>query len=118
MSITPQERQERKVTFVLDDDSFLEPAQGAAEGSNFLELATALARRKWFLLKVTLAAGVAGVVVALLLPNWYTAETRILPPQQQAQSSASALLSSLAGSGLGSLASAAGMNIKNPNDLY
>src|SRR5215831_6499839 len=118
MSTTPQERQERKVTFVLDDDSFLEPARGAADGSNFLELATALARRKWFLLKLTMSAGAAGIVVALLLPNWYTAETRILPPQQQAQSSASALLSSLAGSGLGSLASSAGLGIKSPNDLY
>jgi len=118
MSATPQERQERKVTVLLDDDSFVEPAQGAAEGSNFLELATALARRKWFLLKITLGAATVGTVVALLLPKWYTAETRILPPQQQAQSSATALLSSLAGSGLGSLASAAGMNIKSPNDLY
>jgi tyrosine-protein kinase Etk/Wzc len=119
MSTAPTERQERKVTLVLDDDSFLEPgAQGDAGESNFLELATALARRKWFLLKLTLAAGAIGAIVALLLPKWYTAETRILPPQQQAQSSATALLSSLAGSGLGSLASAAGMNIKNPNDLY
>jgi uncharacterized protein involved in exopolysaccharide biosynthesis len=118
MTTTPQDRQERKVTLVLDDDSFVEPARGSAEGSNFLELATALARRKWFLLKIMLGAAGIGLIVALLLPNWYTAETRILPPQQQAQSSATALLSSLAGSGLGSLASAAGMNIKNPNDLY
>jgi uncharacterized protein involved in exopolysaccharide biosynthesis len=118
MSTTPQERQERKITLVLDDDAFLEPAQGDAEGSNFLELATALACRKWFLLKATLAAGAAGIIVALLLPNWYTAETKILPPQQQAQSSATALLSSLAGSSLGSLASSAGLGIKSPNDLY
>jgi uncharacterized protein involved in exopolysaccharide biosynthesis len=116
MSSSPQER---KVTLVLDDDSFLEPAQGAPEGSNFLELATALARRKWFLLALTLGAAVIGAIVALLLPNWYTAETRILPPQQS-QSSASALLSSLSGGSLGSLASVAGkeLGIKNPNDLY
>jgi uncharacterized protein involved in exopolysaccharide biosynthesis len=115
MSTQPQER---KVTLVLDDDSFLDPDRGSGEGSNFLELATVLARRKWFLLKITLAATIIGVIVALLLPNYYTAETKILPPQQQAQSSATALLSSLAGSSLGSLASSAGLGIKNPNDLY
>src|SRR5260370_31984875 len=115
MSTAPQER---KVTLVLDDSSFLDPGAQGDDGSNFLELATALARRKWFLLKLTLAAGAIGAIVALLLPNWYTAETRILPPQQQAQSGATALLSSLAGSSMGSLASAAGLGIKNPNDLY
>lgn len=119
MSTASQERQERKVTLVLDDDSFLEKAQDSPEdASNFLELATALARRKWFLLKLTLAATAIGAIVAFLLPNRYTAETKILPPQQQAQSSASALLGSLGGGSLGSLASAAGVNIKNPNDLY
>ncbi len=110
MSTASQERQERKVTLVLDDDSFLEKAQDSAEdASNFLELSTALARRKWFLLKLTLAAAAIGAIVAFLLPNRYTAETKILPPQQQAQSSATALLSSLGGGNLGSLASAAGI---------
>jgi tyrosine-protein kinase Etk/Wzc len=113
--------QERKVTLVLDDDSFPEPSRGG-EGSNFYELATALARRKWFLLKFTVAAAVIGAIMAFLLPKRYTAETRILPPQQQAQSGIAALLSSLGGAGslgsLGSLASAAGVNIKSPNDLY
>jgi tyrosine-protein kinase Etk/Wzc len=119
MNTAPQERQERKVTLVLDDDSFLEPA--APEGAvSLIETATELARRKWFLAALTLGAGVLGAVVSLILPLRFTAETRILPPQQQAQSSAAMLLSTLTGgsSGLGSLASAAGVSLKTPNDLY
>lgn len=119
---TDTERKERKLTFVIDDDALFndDKAQGAGDPASFLELATALAQRKWFILKITAAAGALGVVVALLLPNWYTAETKILPPQQQ-ESTAAALLSSLgSSSGLGALASAAGssLGLKNPNDLY
>lgn len=114
-------RGERKLTFVIDDDVLFngDKSEREAEQGNFLELATALAQRKWFILKMTAAAAAIGLVVALLLPNWYTANTKILPPQQQ-QSSATALLSSLSSSSLGSLASAAGkdLGIKNPNDLY
>src|SRR6185437_15632491 len=117
---TETERKERKLTFVIDDDALFNADKTESEPASFLELATALAQRKWFILKMTACAGVIGVMVALLLPNWYTAETKILPPQQQ-QSSAVALLSSLGkSSGLGTLASAAGssLGLKNPNDLY
>ncbi|HET9183687.1 MAG TPA: Wzz/FepE/Etk N-terminal domain-containing protein [Candidatus Angelobacter sp.] len=118
---TETERNERKLTFVIDDDALFNAEKANDEPASFLELATALAQRKWFILKMTAGAGVIGVIVALLLPNWYTAETKILPPQQQ-ESTASALLNSLgsAGGGLGALASAAGgsLGLKNPNDLY
>jgi uncharacterized protein involved in exopolysaccharide biosynthesis len=117
MSTIPQERQERKVTLFLDDDSFPTPARADAESSNFIELVTTLACHKWFLLKLTLAATAIGAVVSFLLPKWYTAQTLILPPQQQAQSSATLLLSTL-NSNLAPLATAAGLNLKTPNDLY
>lgn len=112
---------ERKFTFVIDDDALFNGDRGEKPGEqgNFLELATALAQRKWFILKITAVAAVVGLAVALLIPNRYTANTKIMPPQQQ-QSSAAAMLSSLSGSAVGSLASAAGkdLGIKNPNDLY
>ena len=49
-----------------------------------------------------------------MLPNIYTATTKILPPQQ-AQSGAASMLAQLGG-----LAGAAGglAGIKNPSDLY
>jgi capsule polysaccharide export protein KpsE/RkpR len=113
-------RGERKLTFVIDDDTLFngDRSDKPQEQGNFLELATALAQRKWFILKMTAAAAVIGLVVALLISNRYTANTKILPPQQQ-QSSAAAMLSSLSGSSVGALASAAGKDLlKNPNDLY
>lgn len=119
---TETARGERKLTFVIDDDALFNGDRGEREGESsggFLEVAIALAQRKWFILQVTAAATIIGAVVAFLLPNWYTAETKILPPQQQSQSTAAALLSSLSGT-VGTLAAAAGkdLGIKNPNDLY
>ncbi|MEO8725225.1 MAG: GNVR domain-containing protein, partial [Acidobacteriaceae bacterium] len=110
---------EKKLTFVLDDSSLLEDDENAHDLPDFLRLATALALRKRFIAKLTLSALLIGSVAAFLLPNRYTATVKILPPQQT-QSSAAALLTSLSGSGIGSLASAAGkdLGIKNPNDLY
>ena len=51
---------------------------------------------------------------SLLMPNWYTATTKILPPQQS-QSSAAAMLGQL-----GALSGGAGqaLGIKNPNDTF
>ncbi|MCE5310606.1 MAG: lipopolysaccharide biosynthesis protein [Acidobacteriales bacterium] len=62
----------------------------------------------------TLLGGVMAAIVALLMPNMYTATTVIMPPQKD-QSMASAILSQL-----GPLASAAGgeMELKSPSDLY
>jgi tyrosine-protein kinase Etk/Wzc len=61
-----------------------------------------------------LAVGVAALGISILITPVYTAKTQFLTPQQQ-QSSASALIQSL---GVGSLAGAAGLNLKNPADQY
>jgi uncharacterized protein involved in exopolysaccharide biosynthesis len=63
----------------------------------------------WPLLAAVLAAG-----VSMVLPKRYTASARILPPQQ-AQSSATALLSQLGG--LGGVAGGA-LGLKSPGDLH
>jgi uncharacterized protein involved in exopolysaccharide biosynthesis len=111
-------REDRKLTFVLDEKALFAPESGPEKSSDFLDTLTALALRKWFILMVTTGAAAIALIIELLLPNWYTAGTKILPPQQQ-QSTASALLSSLGGA-VGTLASAAGkdLGIKSPNDLY
>lgn len=79
-----------------------------------LDLLLALAERKWFILTMTFAGGLAMTVIAFLLPPMYTATASIMPPQQQ-QSAASALLGQL-----GPLASAAGggLGMKTPADIY
>jgi len=82
---------------------------------SLLEMLQVLWEHKWLLIGSTLGAGVLAAGITLLMPNYYTATARILPPQQSS-SSASALLGQLGG-----LAAAAGGSIggiRNPNDLY
>src|SRR5258708_12555582 len=65
---------------------------------NLLDLLIVLAKHKFLVLGLPAAAAVISLVVALLLPNYYTPTTKILPPQHtQATSSVLAQLGSLAG---------------------
>ncbi len=83
---------------------------------NLMELLLVLAKHNRFILKGTgIAAGLA-LIVSLLLPKSYTAETVIMPPRE-APSTASMMfgqLSSLGGMGAG----AAMLGMKNPSDVY
>ena len=66
------------------------------------------------------ASAILAIVVSLLLPNQFTATTKILPPQQN-QSLANALMGQLGALGaLGSLAGGAtkDLGLKNPNEMY
>ena len=82
---------------------------------NLFDLLIVLAKHKLMVLGFPLVAGVLAVIVSLLLPNIYTATTKILPPQQGQAGGAAAMLAQLGG-----LAGAAGglAGIKNPSDLY
>ncbi len=81
---------------------------------SLIDLAIALGEEKATILKVTGLFTAVAVVVALLLPNIYTAKTVMMPPQQQQSSAASALAS------LGGLAGLAGAaaGIKSPDEMY
>lgn len=87
------------------------------EKTHFLEPLIVLARRKFFILWFVLGAALLSVVVSLLLPVYFTATTKILPPQQN-QSMSSAMLNQLGA--LAPLIGAAGkdLGIRNPNDMY
>jgi len=84
---------------------------------SLLQLLIILAEKRGLILGVTAVFAIVSVTAAFLLPKWYTASARILPPQQS-QSLASSFLSQLGGAG--SLAAVAGkdLGLKNPNDLY
>lgn len=91
-------------------------AGGQDEGSRVLDMLIVVAKRKWFVLKFVGAAAALAILVSLLLPNLYTGETRIMPPQQNQSMSITAMLGQL-----GPLASLAGKDmglLKNPSDLY
>ncbi len=86
---------------------------------DLLDLLIALARRKRLIAGATLGTAMLAAIISFLVPNRYTATTKVLPPQQ-AQSSGAMLMTQLAGSGLGPLAAVAGkdLGLKNPNDMY
>jgi uncharacterized protein involved in exopolysaccharide biosynthesis len=82
--------------------------------SYFLERFIVLAERKAFILKVVCIAAAVSAIVAILLPNTFEANTKIMPPQQS-PSTANAMLAQL-----GPLAVMAGsqLGLRNPSDLY
>jgi len=88
----------------------------ASEDISLLEIIIVIARRRTLILGSAFAMALLGVVISLLLPTLYIAETTILPPQQDSSSGA-ALMAQLGN--LGSVASLAGgsLGLKNPNDL-
>jgi uncharacterized protein involved in exopolysaccharide biosynthesis len=78
---------------------------GTAPAISMIEVLTELARGKWLIAKVVLAAVVAGILIGVLLPVRYPAVTRIMP-QQQAVPSAAMFMNQMTNSGTGSLAAA------------
>lgn len=82
--------------------------------TSLMDLLIVLAKHKKLILGAPLLAGLLALVVSYRLPNIYTAETQILPPQQQ-QSAAAAMLGQLGG-----LAGGAGaaFGLKNPSQVY
>jgi tyrosine-protein kinase Etk/Wzc len=96
-----------------------EPRPQEADEIDLLDLLIVLAKRKRLILGVTLVSAILTAIVSLLLPNRYTATTKILPPQQS-QSATAMLVSQLAGGGMGPLAAMAGssLGLKNPSDIY
>jgi uncharacterized protein involved in exopolysaccharide biosynthesis len=95
-----------------------QPALAAEQengGLRFPELLILFAKRKRFILKfVVIVTGLA-LMVSLLFPTTYTADARIMPPQQNQSMSSMALLSQLGP--LGVLAGQ-GVGLRNPSDLY
>ena len=81
---------------------------------SLLDIAIVLAKHKKLVLGLPILGGLLSLGITFLMPNWYTATTKILPPQQS-QSSAAAILGQLgAVSGL----AASSLGIKNPNDVF
>ena len=75
----------------------------------------ALARRRRLILGITAASAVVALVYSLLLPVYYKAETRILPPQDKGSNLAAQLLGQ-AGGLIGIVGGAAG--VKSQGELF
>jgi len=107
----------------LQNSDFIEPRlQNGPEGElDTIDFLVLLAKHKRTVGKITAGVVVLTTVIVLLIPNRYTAEATLMPPQQT-QSTSAMLMSQLASGGLGSLAALAGSGmgaaLKNPSDLY
>jgi len=111
--MTPQEQLEARRLVQDPQDSVYEP-----EGKHFIEPLIVMAKHKVLILGTTVGAALLSIVIALLLPQYFTAEAKLLPPQQS-QSMASAMMSQLGQ--LAPLLQAAGgkdLGIRNHNDMY
>jgi len=85
------------------------------ENVRFPEPLIVLAKRKFFIFKFIAIALILSTVAVFLLPKTYTANTKILPPQQNQSMAATAMLSQL-----GPLAALAGqgMGLRSSNDVF
>lgn len=79
---------------------------------DLVELLIIIAKHNRFIVKLTIGAAVLSVIVAVLLPNIYTAKTMIMPPQQSQSSAASMMMGQI-----GALGGLVGLD-KTPSDLY
>ena len=82
---------------------------------DLMELFRALSRRRRLILGITAASAAVAVVVSLLLPVYYKAETRILPPQEKGSNLAAQLLGQ-AGGLIGMAGGAVG--VKSQGELF
>ena len=104
---------------VLDQakESLISGAANHTPEGGFLDLLLRLAEWKTFILIFVFGAAVLAAIVALLWPKSYTAMARIMPPQEQHSSVASAIMGQL-----GPLAGMAGSSLagfgKGQSDLY
>lgn len=93
---------------IIEDEALDEPS------ISILDILIVLAKYKKFITGIALGLTLMAALVTFLIPNEYTATTRLLPPQQN-QSGAAALLSQLGGVA-GMAAGVAGL--KNSSELY
>jgi tyrosine-protein kinase Etk/Wzc len=105
---------------LTDAEIGIDPITGQPRNkeTSLLELAIILVRNRKRVLLITLAGAALGLILALVLPNRYTAKTSILPPQQSSSSAGAAVLAQMSQlGGLSSLAGSSPLGLKNPNDL-
>lgn len=81
-----------------------------------MDLLIILARRKRLIFGFTFTASVVAVVVALVLPQYFTASALLLPPSQ-GSSVGAAMLGQVSSTALASLASS-GLGLKSSSDMY
>src|SRR5712692_9727220 len=111
--MTPREKAELDIK--LTEEAAAAPTSAEVERIHFPDHLIILAKRKWFIFTFVGCVAVLSAGISLLLPKTYTANAKIMPPQQNQSMGAVAALSQL-----GPLAALAGqgLGLRNPSDLY
>src|SRR3989442_8066696 len=112
--MTPREKAELDIK--LTEEAPATPKSAEVEKIHFPDHLIILAKRKWFIFKFVGCAAVLSAGISLLLPKIYTANAKIMPPQQNQSMGAMAALSTQLGP-LAALASG-GLGLRTPSDLY
>src|SRR2546426_3903377 len=114
--MTPREKAELDIK--LTEEAPAAATRAEVEKIHFPDHLIILAKRKWFIFKFVGCAAVLSAGISLLLPKTYTANAKIMPPQQNQSMGAAAALSQLGQ--LGPLAALAGkdLGLRNPSDIY
>ena len=113
--MTPQEKSQLELP--VSEEPGLRRLFEESDTKHLLDYLIILARRKYLIMYFTSAVAILAVVISLLLPKYYTSNTKIMPPQQ-GQSIASAMMGELGSIG-GLLGAVGGKDLlKNPSDLY
>ncbi|HEV1995567.1 MAG TPA: Wzz/FepE/Etk N-terminal domain-containing protein [Candidatus Acidoferrum sp.] len=111
------EQEQKEIELPVSEEvSLLQMSEGP-EKNHFLEPFILLAKHKFFILYFVVGAAVLSVAVSLLLPVYYTANAKILPPQQS-QSISSAMLNQLGQFGPLAGLAGQGLGVRNASDLY
>src|SRR5260370_16571577 len=92
--MTPREKAELDIK--LTEEAPAAPTSAEVEKIHFPDHLIILAKRKWFIFKFVGCAAVLSAGISLLLPKIYTANAKIMPPQQNQSMGAMAALTHLA----------------------
>ncbi|MBT9332272.1 chain length determinant family protein [Acidipila sp. 4G-K13] len=85
---------------------------------SLLDILLVLAERRKLIFLITVIFAIGAIIISLVLPKRYTAETTILPPDAKSSSLSSMMTSQLGN--LGGIAALAGgsLGLKNPNEMF
>ncbi len=101
---------------VIENPSATEDEQDDGPAVSLPDLLAWLGDGKRAIAAVSAAAALVSLVVALLLPNVFTARATLLPPGSQQQGGSAAALAALGA--LGGLGGLGGLSAKTPDELY
>jgi uncharacterized protein involved in exopolysaccharide biosynthesis len=114
--MTPREKAE--LDLKLTEEVPAAATSAEVERIHFPDHLIILAKRKGFVFKVAGSVCVLSVVISLLLPKTYTANAKIMPPQQNQSMGAMAALSQLGQLGPVAALAGQGLGLRNPSDVY